>query len=217
MPFSSSDFPGQLSAVLFCQGCPWRCRYCHNPHLQDFRQSQIDFEMVLEFLKERQGLLDAVVFSGGEASYQSALLPAISAVRQLGYKIGLHSAAPSFELFETVLPHLDWIGLDIKAGEDAYPSITGTADSADAPYRALSLLLESGLRYEVRTTYHPSLVSKIELLALAQKLFFLGVRNYAVQCFRKTGCRDEELVEQAIDADLVEKLSSLFDTFILRN
>src|SRR5450759_6030856 len=32
-PLSLSDWPGQLAAVVFCQGCPWRCGYCHNPHL----------------------------------------------------------------------------------------------------------------------------------------------------------------------------------------
>lgn len=33
-PFTATDFPGMLSAVVFVQGCPWRCGYCHNPHLQ---------------------------------------------------------------------------------------------------------------------------------------------------------------------------------------
>ena len=32
---TSIDFPGQLAAVVFCQGCPWRCGYCHNPDLLD--------------------------------------------------------------------------------------------------------------------------------------------------------------------------------------
>ena len=30
---STADYPGELAAVVFCQGCPWRCGYCHNPHL----------------------------------------------------------------------------------------------------------------------------------------------------------------------------------------
>jgi pyruvate-formate lyase-activating enzyme len=33
VPFSGNDFPGKLAAVVFCQGCPWRCGYCQNPHL----------------------------------------------------------------------------------------------------------------------------------------------------------------------------------------
>ena len=33
-PYASIDYPGKFSAVVFVQGCPWRCRYCHNPHMQ---------------------------------------------------------------------------------------------------------------------------------------------------------------------------------------
>lgn len=33
-PFSTTDYPRKLAAAVFVQGCPWRCGYCHNPHLQ---------------------------------------------------------------------------------------------------------------------------------------------------------------------------------------
>ncbi len=32
-PLTSIDYPGELAAVIYCQGCPWRCRHCHNGHL----------------------------------------------------------------------------------------------------------------------------------------------------------------------------------------
>ncbi|MEX0638685.1 MAG: anaerobic ribonucleoside-triphosphate reductase activating protein, partial [Burkholderiales bacterium] len=28
---SAADYPGKLAAVVYCQGCAWRCGYCHNP------------------------------------------------------------------------------------------------------------------------------------------------------------------------------------------
>ncbi len=34
VPLSTTDFPDKLSAVVFLQGCPWKCLYCHNPGLQ---------------------------------------------------------------------------------------------------------------------------------------------------------------------------------------
>lgn len=30
VPLTTLDYPGLLACVLFCQGCAWRCRYCHN-------------------------------------------------------------------------------------------------------------------------------------------------------------------------------------------
>ena len=34
---TTQDYPGELAAVVFCQGCPWRCGYCHNGDLLDAR------------------------------------------------------------------------------------------------------------------------------------------------------------------------------------
>ena len=33
VPLTTLDFPDHLACVLFCQGCAWRCGYCHNPQL----------------------------------------------------------------------------------------------------------------------------------------------------------------------------------------
>jgi len=61
--FSTLDYPGHFAAVIFCQGCPWRCAYCHNPHLQTAKtDSALHWHTVVEWLAERQGLLEAVVF-----------------------------------------------------------------------------------------------------------------------------------------------------------
>ncbi|MDR0662055.1 MAG: hypothetical protein LBF76_01560 [Holosporales bacterium] len=40
VPFTTLDFPGHLSVVVFSQGCPWRCTYCHNPHLREVSASE---------------------------------------------------------------------------------------------------------------------------------------------------------------------------------
>ena len=72
--FTATDYPGKLAAVVFCQGCPWRCGYCHNPHLQErTRDSPLSWSALLTGLERRVGLLDAVVFCGGEATMDPAL------------------------------------------------------------------------------------------------------------------------------------------------
>ena len=55
------DYPGELAAVIFCQGCPWRCGYCHNPHLLPRRsRAPLAWDAVVDFLQRRRGLLAAV-------------------------------------------------------------------------------------------------------------------------------------------------------------
>jgi len=159
-PLTSIDFPGELAAVVFCQGCPWRCRYCHNPELIPSRAPErIAWSDILHFLHRRRGLLDAVVFSGGEPTAQGALAAAIDAVAALGYKIGLHTAGSYPERLAAVLPNLDWIGLDIKAPVDRYPLITGVPGSGDPAWASARLLAANGIDHEIRITVDPTLLS----------------------------------------------------------
>lgn len=69
-PFTTIDYPGLLSAVAFVQGCPWRCPYCQNDWMQprEFAEGTepVSWDAFCALLKKRAGLLDAVVFSGGE-------------------------------------------------------------------------------------------------------------------------------------------------------
>ena len=105
-----------LAAVVFCQGCPWRCGYCHNPGLIPPQgEHEVRWESVLEFLQRRRDLLDGVVFSGGEPTLQSGLDDAIRDVRALGFKIGLHTGGMYPQRLESILQRVDWVGMDVKA------------------------------------------------------------------------------------------------------
>lgn len=187
---STTDWPGQLAAVVFCQGCPWRCAYCHNPHLLPPRQAEreIAWTEITAFLERRRGLLDAVVFSGGEPTLHPGLPAAMRAVKAMGYAVGLHTAGIYPRRLRAVLPLADWVGMDIKAPFDDYERITGVAGSGAAARRSMQLLIASGVAHEFRTTVHPSLLPPSQLLALAQELAGLGVRHYAVQECRDIGC-----------------------------
>ena len=196
MPFTTVDYPGFLAAVVFCQGCTWRCRYCHNPHLQTFCHGERDWAHVLALLAERRNFLEAVVFSGGEPTAQAALLPAIRAVRDLGYKTGLHTAGIFPERLAGVLPELDWVGLDVKAPWDQrHDRITGCRDSFEAPAESLRLLLASGVKYELRTTVHPALLSPGDLQEISAGLEALGATPAKIQPFRPEGCTDRGLLD----------------------
>ncbi|WP_296226488.1 anaerobic ribonucleoside-triphosphate reductase activating protein [Ralstonia sp. UBA689] len=182
-PFSSVDWPGQLAAVVFIAGCPWRCHYCHNPHLQT-RARTLDWDDVLTFLQRRQGLLDAVVFSGGEPLSEPRLPQLMRAVRSLGFKVGLHTGGIYPAHLADALPLVDWVGLDIKTTAPRYDALTGRRGSAAPVDACLDLLLRSGCAFECRTTWDPSWLPEPQLLALAQDLSLRGVKHYAIQAYR---------------------------------
>ncbi|MDT3705418.1 MAG: anaerobic ribonucleoside-triphosphate reductase activating protein [Thiobacillus sp.] len=220
-PLSTTDWPGMLAAVVFCQGCPWRCGYCHNPDLIPAQGgNEIPWQDILAFLRRRQGLLDAVVFSGGEPTLQAGLPDAMREVRALGFKIGLHTGGMYPKKLSAVLPLVDWVGLDVKAPFAAYPRITGVAGSGERAEAGLQQLLASGVTHEIRTTVHPALLNDAEVSGLAHDLAARGVKHYVVQAFRSQGCGDETLRQSATRGrplqDLGGELAGAFERFAVR-
>ena len=155
-PLSASDYPDRLAAVVFCQGCAWRCTYCHNPELLDFSgKPLLPWPEVLAFLEKRRGLLDAVVFSGGEPTLQPSLKDAIQAVKRMGYLVGLHTAGTAPRMLARVLPLVDWVGMDLKADFSRHESITGVAGSAARARRSMELIASSGVAHQFHTLAEP--------------------------------------------------------------
>lgn len=211
-PLTSIDFPGRLAAVLFCQGCPWRCSYCHNPELLDATVAgTLPWPQVLAFLQRRRGLLDGVVFSGGEPTLQAPLPAALAQVRALGFETALHTGGMYPKRLKALLPQLDWVGLDIKGPLHRYDTLTATPGSGRRARQSLVHLLASGLAYECRTTWDPGLFSVDELLALADELAGLGVACWALQECRAAGAAPWTLTPAQTQA-----LSARFAHFALR-
>lgn len=186
VPFTTVDYPGKLSAVVFCQGCPWRCGYCHNRHLQPFQRGSIAWLDILARLEKRVGFLDAVVFSGGEPTAQIALSEAIEEVRALGFLIGLHTAGIYPARLATILPRLDWVGFDFKAPVDErYDQLTGVPGSADAVAESLAMLLKANVPHQIRTTRDPERLNDLACSDLARHLHQSGAAATHWQTCRK--------------------------------
>jgi pyruvate formate lyase activating enzyme len=156
--FSLINYPGKIAAVIFTQGCNFRCPYCHNPGLVDpeLFTDPIPFEPLYNFLEERRGWLEGVVFCGGEPTLQDDLLETIRKVRSLGYAIKLDTNGSRPDVLANILPSLDYIAMDIKApfGSD-YESACGVAVESHDICRSMLLIRASGIPYEFRTTTHP--------------------------------------------------------------
>ncbi|MCD0502038.1 anaerobic ribonucleoside-triphosphate reductase activating protein [Bordetella petrii] len=212
VPFSTVDWPGTLSAVVFIAGCPWRCGYCHNPHLQ-IRGGHYHWKSIVEFLRGRQGLLDGVVFSGGEPLSEPLLPQMIRTARSLGLRVALHTAGIYPSRLQDVLPCLDWVGMDIKADAAGYDLLTGRNGSHAATQACLDILLRGQAIFECRTTWSPQWLSEPALLALARHLSARGVRHYAVQNHRGAPGAAPSAV---LSLTTQNTLRLLFDSFAYR-
>lgn len=184
--FSSVDDPGHLSAVVFTQGCPWRCPFCHNASLvcpERFGPT-IPQEEVLAFLQKRTELLESVVVSGGEPTVQAGLADFLREVRVLGYTVKLDTNGMNPSVVKKLLQArlVDRWAVDVKTSPARYAEAVGAEPRLDKIRATLGLLRESGASYELRTTVVPGLVGRAEMEAIA--LLVEGAPRYALQAFR---------------------------------
>ena len=223
VPFTTIDYPGKLSAVLFLVGCPLRCAYCSNPHLLCPGDGEYDPEKMFEWLRNRIGKLEAVVFSGGEALMQGDIaIDYMKRVRDLGFKIGLHTNGFYPELLKRASDIVDWIGLDFKATRAKYPDLTGQHIAYDNMIRSLDIWLGTGKDFEVRITCDPRFITKDDLIEIAGILSDKQVQNIAIQKYIPH-FEDEDnkttpaLREQFFNDDtLRQKIESMFTSVVWR-
>ncbi len=187
-PFSMQDFPDRLAAILWIGGCNLRCPYCHNPDIV-YGKNEFGFEEVLEFLRRRKGRLDGVVFSGGEPTLHPGLLEMASSIKELGYAIKLDTNGTRPGVLQELLEKgvLDYVAMDIKAPPQKYKRVAGR-DLFDEVKSSLDILIESGIKFELRTTVHTDLLGEADIEAIAkllQEADYKGI--YYIQNFVDSG------------------------------
>lgn len=209
VPFSTVDHPGRFGAVVFVQGCPWRCGYCHNPHLQSRRCSAsvpLAWSDVLSWLASRRGLLDSVVFSGGEPLVDPSLKQAVQRVKSLGFEVALHTAGMYWDRLRDLVSDVDWVGLDVKAPLDdelTYERVTGAPLSAWATLQSLEILQQHAVNFECRTTVHPQWLSMPDLVHMADDLAARGVQRWVLQRARPLQPHADQVDEASLTSDIV--------------
>ncbi|MCX8064006.1 MAG: anaerobic ribonucleoside-triphosphate reductase activating protein [Candidatus Hydrogenedentes bacterium] len=158
IPVSLSDFPGRVSAIVFTQGCNFRCPFCHNPSLvlpEEFSEPIYE-ESILNYLESQRRNLDGVVISGGEPTIHSDLIDFIKKLKNMGFQVKLDTNGSNPEVVEKLINEglLDYCAMDIKAPWEKYKFLTGLEKVDVKPIqKTLEVLLQSGIEIEFRTTF----------------------------------------------------------------
>ncbi len=149
------DYDNNLSTILFCEGCNFRCPFCHNSSLVLFKNNKIDFNEILAYLKERKRMLDAVVISGGEPTLMNDLIEKCKIIKELGYKIKLDTNGTNPKVIKYLIDNdlVDHIAMDIKGSFSNYHEIVGLPKvNLENIKESINILKTSGISYEFRTT-----------------------------------------------------------------
>ncbi len=174
-PCSLSDFDGHVSAVVFTQGCNYRCPFCHNRALiaDDVSEDRlIPDDDVLARIERRRGQLDAVVISGGEPTLQPDLSEFACAVRRMGFKVKLDTNGSNPDVLGHLIRAglLDYVAMDLKAPWPKYDLLTGCRTAAPNVAVSVGVLTAGGVPYEFRTTAVPGLLNEADLAGIRDLL-----------------------------------------------
>ena len=190
------DYPDHLAAVIFTQGCNFRCHFCYNPMLvlprkgEDEKNkkekgfSPLSTEDLFLFLEKRSGRLDGVVITGGEPTIHVNLPAFIKKIKKIGYDVKLDTNGTNPEMLTYLLEKklIDYVAMDLKAPFDRYESVVGVKINYYNLKKSVKMIIKSGLPHEFRTTVVPGLLKKSDLKTMGRLI--KGAQNWYLQSFK---------------------------------
>lgn len=183
--FSLLDFPKKIAAIVFTQGCYFRCPYCHNAELvlpKKFNSPILESE-VLQFLNSRKGKLDAVVISGGEPTMQPDLPLFIKKVKELGFFVKLDTSGINPDILSFLISSklIDYVAMDFKASLEKYPAVVGRKVDVGKIKQSVDIILSSAISHEFRTTVVKGLHTFDDIMEIIKSI--KGADLFAMQKF----------------------------------
>ncbi len=153
--FGTVDGPG-IRFIVFAQGCPLRCLYCHNPDTWTTAGSTIEAtpaQVVAEVEKYRNFLKSGgITISGGEPLMQAS---EVADIFELCHSKGIHTALDTTGVIlnddtKRALTHTDLVLLDIKSTDgDMYKRIAGSV-ALDKTLAFLEYIQENNIKCWLR-------------------------------------------------------------------
>lgn len=190
------DYPEKIGAIVFTQGCNFRCPYCHNPELlkADGNTPNVSVSSVLDFLKTRRGKLDGVVITGGEPCLHVDLPEFIKEIKKLGFLVKLDTNGSYPGMLERLTEEnlLDYIAMDIKAPLNRYKYISGIDIDINKIKMSIKHIMNCGTDYEFRTTVLKRLLSIEDFEKIGNEIH--GAKRYYLQKFVPSKVLDENLL-----------------------
>jgi len=180
------DYPGKVAAVVFTQGCNFRCGFCHNPDLISMENEalHIDTSEVIAFLRTRIGKLDGVVITGGEPLVQADIEEFIREIKSLGFVVKLDTNGSNPDRLMALIESkmIDYIAMDIKGSLARYGEICSYLNTK-VIQRSIKIIMHSGLPYEFRTTVLPAFHKASDFVEIG--VLIQGAPLYTIQGFRR--------------------------------
>lgn len=164
--FGTVDGPG-IRFVVFLQGCPLRCQFCHNPDTWDVHtgteyEAQQLVDEIIKYKSYMEFSGGGVTFTGGEPLLQAEfILEVCKLLEPLKISVALDTSGFIWNSYvEEVLSYTDLVLLDIKNYDPrVYETVTGVALSPTLKF--LEHLKELNKKTWIRYVLVPGLTDNL--------------------------------------------------------
>lgn len=165
--FGTVDGPG-IRFVVFMQGCPLRCRFCHNPDTWEVNKGTIYTpEQLSQEILKYKSYLDfsggGVTFTGGEPLLQADfILDVCKLLKPQGITVAIDTSGYVWnDAVKEVLEYTDLVLLDIKNYDPVvYEAVTGVP--LDPTLKLLDYLREKNITAWIRYVLVPQLTDNLD-------------------------------------------------------
>ena len=178
------DFDNKVSCTLFTNGCNFKCPFCHNSSLVLSKVPPLDFNVILDYLKTRKNIIDAVVITGGEPTLLDGLKEKIIEIKKLGFLIKLDTNGTNPACLQELINEklIDYVAMDIKNGPTNYAKTIGlTSYDLTNIKKSIDILKKGTIDYEFRTTLVKEFHSQSDMKEIRNLI--LGSKKYYLQQF----------------------------------
>lgn len=214
------DYPGTPCAILFTQGCSFRCAFCHNPELIPMTGGPtVAEDAIVAKLDEHKKMVDAVVITGGEPTLQADLPRFLKRLKDGGYKIKLDTNGVTPNMVNEIIDAklVDYLAMDLKQTWDKYDEVVrvGSPGLIARVKKTFDLIQNSGVPHEFRTTILPHSHTEQDFMAMAG--YLKPGEKYFIQETRFNVTLEPNLPRQkSFDTqELVAKLRAMYPEILI--
>lgn len=223
--FTSIDYPGHLSALIYTYGCTMRCPFCHNPELVVDRydkSKRIHEADILNFLEDRKGLLEALAITGGEPSIHKDLTDFMLQVKDMGFKVKLDTYGLDPDRVAEIIEKkiVDYWAMDVKGNSQTYLNCGYNPKRGEIISKvkeSIKLIMENAPDYEFRTTVLKSSRWHTEDLMKNIGENIRGAKNYYIQNFRAVKTLDPKFIganNYSFTENELEKMQKIMENYV---
>ena len=225
--FGTVDGPG-IRFVVFLQGCPLRCQFCHNPDTWDVNKGkEYTAAQLAEEIIKYKSYMDfsggGVTFTGGEPLLQAEFLLEVSKLcKQRGISIALDTSGFIWnDYVKELLEYTDLVLLDIKNYDPiVYKTVTGVSLSPTLKF--LDYLREKKIKTWVRYVLVPQLTDNLNSVRKlsehldqypnVEKIELLGFHKMGEYKWQELGLEYKLAATKEPSKELLKEVKAILET-----